>query len=79
MTEIPRLNDEKIIELAKSAAHSYTLSQEAFSHWSMDDYIDFYIEAFARAYRKIDQRLEMQSLGFRKLEGSEKLPNSPIR
>lgn len=52
MTQIPTLNNEQIIELAKSAAHAYTSSQEAFSHRPMDDYIDFYVESFAIAYKK---------------------------
>ena len=78
MTELPSLNDEQVTELAKSAAHSYALSQESMTHRAVKDYIDFYIEAFAIAHKTIIQRLEMESLGFKDLKDSEKLPSNKL-
>ena len=76
---IPTLNNEQMIELAKNAANAFVSTNESMKQAKPTEFIDLYLDVFKVAYIKTEQKIEEKNKKAENFDDCEKLPINSIR
>ena len=79
MNKIPDMFNDKMIELAKTAANAYVTTNEKLKQANVEEFLEVYLDVFKLAYSKVEKRISNKEKEIENFDDCEILPNNPIR